>query len=198
MLHGMGRDEMRAADADRQRVADALRQALNEGRLDLHEYDERLQRTYAAKTYGDLDGLLTDLPGVVPASDAQIAPFTGGAVPAMTGPDGQVAVPNATRRWLVETWDDWAGAVGVTTAIWVVICVMSQNLLYFWPGWVAGPWGAYLLWETIRGLSTGEPQKWATAQERARADKQARKQAKRERRALGGQASAEEDREPAG
>ena len=58
----MGRDEMRAADADRQAVADKLRAALDEGRLDLHEYDERLQRAYAAKTYGDLDGLLTDLP----------------------------------------------------------------------------------------------------------------------------------------
>jgi hypothetical protein len=195
MLDGMGKNEMRAADADRQQVADALRQALNEGRLDLHEYDERLQRTYAAKTYGDLDGLLQDLPAVV--SQAQVAPFAGEAAAAAV-PDGRVAHPDATRRWLVETWDDWAGAVGVTTAIWVVICVMSQNLLYFWPGWVAGPWGAYLLWETIRGLSTGEPQKWATAQERARADKQARRQAKRERRALGGQASAEEDREPAG
>ena len=47
---GMGRDEMRAADADRQAVADQLKAALDEGRLDLHEYDERLQQAYAAKT----------------------------------------------------------------------------------------------------------------------------------------------------
>ena len=51
MLDGMARDEMRAADADRQAVADNLKSALDEGRLDLHEYDERLQRAYAAKTY---------------------------------------------------------------------------------------------------------------------------------------------------
>jgi len=37
MMDGVGRDEMRAADADRQRVADHLRTALGEGRLDLHE-----------------------------------------------------------------------------------------------------------------------------------------------------------------
>ena len=48
----MGRDEMRAGDGDRQAVADKLKAALDEGRLDLHEYDERLQQTYAAKTYG--------------------------------------------------------------------------------------------------------------------------------------------------
>ena len=57
---------MRAGDADRQAVADKLRGALEEGRLDLHEYDERLQRAYAAKTYGDLNGLLDDLPDTVP------------------------------------------------------------------------------------------------------------------------------------
>jgi hypothetical protein len=194
----MGRDEMRAADADRQQVADALRQALNEGRLDLNEYDERLQRTYAAKTYGDLDGLLHDLPTVVPTAQSQVAPFAGGAVPAVA-PDGQVVHPDATRRWLVETWDDWAGAVGVTTMIWAVICLMSQEFQYFWPGWVAGPWGAYLVWETIRGLSTGEPQKWAAREERKRADKLAKKQAKRERRALGADAVVSgDDRENAG
>ena len=57
-----GRDGMRAADSDRAAVADRLRVALEEGRLDLHEYDERLQRAYAARTYGELDGL----PGTIP------------------------------------------------------------------------------------------------------------------------------------
>ena len=55
----MGRDEMRAADSDRQAVADKLKKALDEGRLDLAEYDERLQRAYAAKTYGG-----SELPGI--------------------------------------------------------------------------------------------------------------------------------------
>jgi hypothetical protein len=186
MLDRMGRDEMRAADGDRQRVADALRQALDEGRLDLHEYDERLQRAYAGKTYGDLDRLLADLPTVIPEQRSQVAPLTGATIaPADEG----VAHSHATRRWLIDMWDDWAGAVGITTAIWVVICVMNQELLYFWPGWVAGPWGAYLLWETIRGLSTGEPQRWAERQSHKQADKRAdrlaRDEARRERRTLG-------------
>ena len=55
------REELRAADSDRQFVAERLQAALNEGRLTLSEYDERLEQTYAARTYGDLDRLLDDL-----------------------------------------------------------------------------------------------------------------------------------------
>src|ERR687885_815865 len=49
------RPDMRASDADRTVVAERLQTALDEGRLSLTEYDERLQQTYAARTYGDLD-----------------------------------------------------------------------------------------------------------------------------------------------
>ena len=75
MLVGMDRDEMRAGDGDRQAVAEKLKTALDEGRLDLGEYDERLQRTYSAKTYGDLQELVTDLPGTVPAQHSQVQPL---------------------------------------------------------------------------------------------------------------------------
>ncbi len=79
MLGRMGREDMRAGDSDRKAVAEQLKSALDEGRLDLSEYDERIQRTYAAKTYADLDGLLTDLPGTVPVQHAQIQPVTPAA-----------------------------------------------------------------------------------------------------------------------
>jgi hypothetical protein len=52
----------RAADADREAVAEALRIAAGEGRIDLWELDERLGLAYAAKTYGDLGNLVADLP----------------------------------------------------------------------------------------------------------------------------------------
>ena len=54
---------MRAGDADREVVAEILRTALGEGRLDLHEVDERLTRTYAARTYAELEPIVADLPG---------------------------------------------------------------------------------------------------------------------------------------
>jgi hypothetical protein len=53
---------LRASDADRDAVAERLRQAAVEGRLDADELEQRLHRALRAKTYGDLDGLLGDLP----------------------------------------------------------------------------------------------------------------------------------------
>jgi hypothetical protein len=165
MLDGMGRDEMRAADADRQAVADQLRVALEEGRLELHEYDERLQQAYGAKTYGALNGLLTDLPGkaVLPAAAAPVA-----------GND------HATAQWLMAVWSGWIPSVAITMAIWLVSSLAAQELLYFWPIWVAGPWGAVLLWQTVAGLAGGEPRKQAEA----RRQKELARQRKRERQAL--------------
>jgi hypothetical protein len=54
--------ELRASDADRERIAKILHDAMAEGRLTIDELDERLQRTYAAKTLGDLVPMTVDLP----------------------------------------------------------------------------------------------------------------------------------------
>ncbi|WP_307853523.1 DUF1707 domain-containing protein [Kitasatospora sp. RG8] len=54
--------EMRASDADRERVAELLRDAYAEGRLDAEEHSERIGAAYGAKTLGDLAPLTRDLP----------------------------------------------------------------------------------------------------------------------------------------
>jgi Domain of unknown function (DUF1707) len=60
----MGSDtRIRASDADRDRIAAALRENLADGRLTTDEFDERLDKALAAKTLGELEGLMTDLPG---------------------------------------------------------------------------------------------------------------------------------------
>ncbi|GAB7052176.1 DUF1707 SHOCT-like domain-containing protein [Catenuloplanes indicus] len=69
--------QLRASDSDRERVAEVLRAAASDGRLDLHELDERLGLVYSARTYGELEPLTRDLPLVV-------------ATPANTVPDGNV------------------------------------------------------------------------------------------------------------
>ncbi len=158
----MGRDEMRAADADRQAVADQLRTALDEGRLDLHEYDERLQRAYTAKTYGDLDGLLTDLPARLPE-------------PAAPQPPSDV-----TRRWLMHVWSGYSSVASITIGVWLIASIAAGDPLYFWPIWVAGPWGIMLIWQTVAGLSQQEPQKWQAKLDKA----ERKKQLKKERKAL--------------
>jgi hypothetical protein len=54
--------ELRASDADRERVAEVLRDALAEGRLDMEEFEERLETTFKARTYGELVPITRDLP----------------------------------------------------------------------------------------------------------------------------------------
>ena len=53
---------IRASDADREAVAERLRHAAVEGRLEPDELEERLHAALRARTYGDLQSLLSDLP----------------------------------------------------------------------------------------------------------------------------------------
>lgn len=55
--------QLRISDADRQQVAEVLRAAAGEGRLELDELDDRLEATWAARTYADLVPITVDLPG---------------------------------------------------------------------------------------------------------------------------------------
>ena len=58
-----GRDpNLRASDAERERAAERLRQSHAEGRLDMDEFQQRLERCYQAKTLGELSELVRDLP----------------------------------------------------------------------------------------------------------------------------------------
>jgi hypothetical protein len=161
MVEGVSRDRMRASDADRERVFEHLRTALHEGRLDLAEYDERLQLAYAAKTYGDLDGLLTDLPVAQPP-----------APPAPAAPPGP---KHPTAEWLAHQWQGWVPAALVLTAIWAL-----SGFGDYWPGWIVGIWGAALLWRTINGLMTGAPRRMVEE----RAARELKEREDKERRAL--------------
>ncbi|SCE92449.1 protein of unknown function [Micromonospora coriariae] len=173
-----GRDGMRAADADREAVAERLRVALGEGRLDLHEYDERLQRAYAARTYAELDALLTDLPPVAPPERSTLAPVTAPtAGPLDGGAQGQpVPAGGVAARWLAEMWFPYLKVIAIVVTIWAVTSVLSRDLLYFWPAWVAGPWGAVLVVHTVTGIAGGEPRRQAIERERRRAKRQRRRE----------------------
>ncbi|MDH6626711.1 hypothetical protein M2271_004528 [Streptomyces sp. LBL] len=62
--------ELRASDADRERVAEVLREAVAEGRLDMEEFGERLDATYQARTYGELAPITRDLPAAARTDSA--------------------------------------------------------------------------------------------------------------------------------
>jgi hypothetical protein len=132
---------VRASDADRDAVAARLRDAHAEGRLTPEEFDQRLDATFAARTLGDLAPLTADLPA--PAS-----------APARTG-DEPVAGHPARREesgtgWRV-VWGSWLTVTLVCIAVWGAVSVSDGELGFFWPIWVAGPWGALLLARTLRG-----------------------------------------------
>jgi hypothetical protein len=71
---------LRISDSDRHQVAEVLREAAGEGRIDFEELDERLEATYAARTYADLVPITLDLP-VQPAAGLPVQPAGGATTP---------------------------------------------------------------------------------------------------------------------
>lgn len=132
------RQQMRASDQDRQQVVDRLRGAVADGRLRMDEFEQRMAQAYQAVTYGDLDPLCADLPAPVataPAAPALVAPRRG----VLAG------LPTALR----VLWTIWLAAVLVNVVVWVLVSATSMHLIYPWPLWVAGPWGAVLFAKSV-------------------------------------------------
>jgi Domain of unknown function (DUF1707) len=140
------RQDMRASDHDRQQVVDVLRAGLEDGRLTMEEYTERMGRAYEAVTCADLAPLSADLPAAgPPAPEPRAVPR-----PAVTGLRGALAgLPTALR----VLWAIWLSVVGVNVVVWALVCVTTASLIYLWPLWVAGPYGAVLL--AVSAVSRG-------------------------------------------
>lgn len=140
----VGESKLRASDADRQAVVERLRRAHDEGRLDLGEFDERTRSAYAARTYAELAALTGDLP--VETGGRREDPGTL-AGPLSTVAGTQPAEPARRRTdlaWRV-VGSAWFFASFLNLVIWAVVSVASQEWVYPWWIWVAGPWGAVLL-----------------------------------------------------
>lgn len=137
--------EMRASDGDRDRVAAALREHMAEGRLTVDEFNERLERVYRSRTYGELAKITADLPEV----DLHTLPDT------VSRPGKSPQPRDKARSSLKASWAAWAGASAINWVIWLIVSVTSGTWIYPWPMWVMGPWGAVLLVSTIFG-ATGE------------------------------------------
>ncbi len=117
--------DMRASDAERERVAEVLREAVAEGRLQMEEFEQRLDATYKARTHSELEPLVRDLP----APGGVVAPVGQGGSPARTGSTGV----------------DWAARVGGPAT--------STGAFAFWGGFrrkgtwtVARKFTAFAMW----------------------------------------------------
>ena len=117
---GGERGKMLAADADRDRVVECLNMAYSEGRLSKDEYDGRLENALSARTYADLDQLVTDLPAgratavtpVAKTNELAIASLACGLAQFMFGP--VAAVPaivfgHVARHQIKRTGEQGAG-----------------------------------------------------------------------------------------
>jgi hypothetical protein len=133
---------LRAADSDRQEVAAALGRHLSDGRLTVEEYDERLAKAYAARTYGDLEALFADLPRPTPPR-----PVARQAPEPALAPAGGCAPRSGHVR---GAWASWTAVAVLVTAIWLFSSI-GGGFHHFWPIWVVGPWGAVLLARTLGG-----------------------------------------------
>ena len=102
---------MRASSADRERAVDVLKAGFAEGRLTQDEYNDRMGRAYAARTYGDLAALTADLPaGALP---------TAWPVPAYQPPPPSGTNSMAIASMVLGVAEFFTGGL---TAIPAVIC----------------------------------------------------------------------------
>jgi Domain of unknown function (DUF1707) len=135
------RQAIRASDRDRQQVVDRLGGAVGDGRLRMDEYMERMELAYQAVTYGDLAPLQADLPAAGSASEGDPVAPPATAAPALAARRCSVAGLPAALRVL---WATWLVAVAVNVVVWVLVSGTTGHLIYPWPLWVAGPYGAAL------------------------------------------------------
>ncbi len=106
---------LRVADADREQLAQELREHMLAGRLTSEEFEQRLERVYAATTRGQLDELKVDLP---------LSPVALGAALAQRR--------TTLRRRLLQEAGGGAGLSLVCVAVWLASGAHGQ----FWPLWV--------------------------------------------------------------
>jgi len=125
-------ETLRAADADRQKIADQLKAALDEGRLSLHEYDDRVGQAYAARTYKELLVLVADLPR---------PGLSAGEVSARR----QAEMRRVARRLptaLLVLWTIWGALAAVNIVVFGLVKLTADEVIYPWPVWMLVPGAA--------------------------------------------------------
>lgn len=123
---------MRIGDAERNEMSELLSKHYSDGRLDAAEFQERLDKAMSAKTKGDLDGLLTDLPNLKPPVQSTPPP------------------PRPARHR--------PRVLRVVLFVFIVLWMLSLLRGVFWFGWLGFhffPWpliviGALFLWSRER------------------------------------------------
>ena len=143
-----GDPRIRASDADRDRTTSLLREHHAAGRLTAEEFHERMEQALDAKTLGELDELLADLPAIdlyqLPDASLRRAPPRRGQSLLPADPGG----PGSPVRFAPGTvaMGAWAAVTSALIAIWAVAAVVGGGTWFPWWALVAIPW----IWAVIR------------------------------------------------
>jgi uncharacterized membrane protein len=140
-----GDPRIRASDVDRDRATALLREHHAAGRLTAEEFDERMDAALNAKTLGEIDELLTDLPAI----DLYRLPDEALRRPARLphqslrprDSGGPPDVPPGTLAM-----GAWAAVASALIAVWAVAAVVGVGTWFPWWLVVVIPW----LWVLIR------------------------------------------------
>ena len=142
-----GDPRIRASDADRDRVASLLREHHAAGRLTAEEFHERMDRALEAKTLGELDELMTDLPAIdlyqLPDASLRRGPTRPGQslLPADPGHGTPARFTPGT-----VAMGAWAVVTSALVAIWAVAAVVGSGTWFPWWALIALPW----IWAIVR------------------------------------------------
>jgi hypothetical protein len=140
-----GDPRVRASDADRDRTTALLREHHAAGRLTAEEFSERMDAALNAKTLGELDALMADLPVIdlYRLPDESMRRPAGlphqSLVPRDQG--GPAAFPPGTLAL-----GALAGVAGVLIAVWAVVAVLGVGTWFPWWLVVVIPW----IWVLVR------------------------------------------------
>ena len=101
-LHEPRERGLRASNAEREAVVAILRREHVAGRLDSVEFDERLSRCLAAKSYADLDELIVDLPteNRAPRRSARVSAWPFPLLPVVAVVIAAVVLSHGHLFWL--------------------------------------------------------------------------------------------------
>jgi Domain of unknown function (DUF1707) len=137
-----GDPRLRASDKDRDRTAELLREHHAQGRLTPEEFDDRVDRTFTAKTIGDLDALLADLPAIdlyrLPAAGIRAAP-PGALRPRGSAVDQRGQGVVSSRG--VTTWAAWAAVSTALFVAWLGVGLVSGGAAWIpWFLLIVVPW----------------------------------------------------------
>jgi hypothetical protein len=142
-----GDPRIRASDTDRDRVATLLREHHAAGRLTAEEFHERMDRALEARTLGELDELMTDLPAIdlyqLPDASLRRAPPHLGQSLLPADPGGRDPARFAPGTVAMGVW---AAVTSALVAIWAVAAVVGGGTWFPWWALIALPW----IWAIVR------------------------------------------------